>query len=99
MWSFQITYMIPIRRARASVLPALSVSLTHARNAVARCRSAFRLASSRQSKARPSLCSEVPPALQEREMPPNPPPWRLTSHRPSFSVPGFAFGEHFVWGW
>ncbi len=27
MWSFQMMYMIPIRRARASVLPALSVSL------------------------------------------------------------------------
>ena len=36
MWSFQITYMIPIRRARASVLPCRSASNTQSMKACAR---------------------------------------------------------------
>lgn len=98
MWSFQITYITPIRRARASVLPALSVASSAAIRRCTRVRSAARRTSTAQSNARPSWCSErLPP--QAREMVPNRPPYRATIQRPSRTVPGLALGEQAVAGW
>ena len=100
MWSFQIRYMIPIRRASACVLPSASVAKT-LREEVGDVRPG-RAPSSRltaQSNARPSLCSETPPSLQEREMPSEPlPGYCFCSHADSLVVPGLAFGLQLVCG-
>ena len=70
MWSFQMMYMIPIRRAGACSLPRASVANAASRNSWAIRRSLPLLASSIQSNARPSLCSETPPDRQLREIGP-----------------------------
>ena len=66
---------------------------------LARRRSALWAASSVQSNARPSLCSEAPPLPHGRPIGPNPPPYLRTSQWPRYVVPGFACGRHFVCGW
>ena len=57
MWSFQMTYMIPMRRARACSSPSASVAKTFARKRSTSSRSAAFVASIDQSMARPSWCS------------------------------------------
>ena len=85
MWSFQIRYMIPIRRASASGLPSASVAKICAKKSATNARSRAECTLTAQSKARPSLCSETPPSLQEREMPSEPlPGYCFCSHTDSF---------------
>ena len=92
-------YMIPIRRASASGLPSASVAKIFAKKSATNARSRAELTLTAQSKARPSLCSETPPSLQEREMPSEPlPGYCCCSHTDSLSVPGLAFGEQLVCG-
>jgi hypothetical protein len=98
MWSFQMMYMIPIRRALACSLPHRSVAKASSRKSRAIWRSFLFRAARVQSNARPSLCSEVPELRQDRAVGPWPPP-RLTSHLASALVPGLAYGEHFFCGW
>jgi len=66
---FHMTYMTPMRRARACWLPAASVASSAPMNASASAFSAGRVMLTPQSKARPSLCSERAPTLQPRTMP------------------------------
>ena len=70
MWSLQITYMTPIRRASSAGSPVGPVAKIVFRNRVALARSAAFAAFSDQSKARPSLCSETDPPLQDPEIRP-----------------------------
>ena len=98
MWSFQITYMIPIRRASAWVLPSASVAKMSLSIALATWRSAFEVASSVQSIARPSLCSDAPPP-QARPVAPPPPPYVATRYSPSRTVPLRGLGWQVACAW
>src|SRR6478735_3978525 len=60
--SSQMRYMIPIRRAHASVLPRASFSKIRWKKSLAARRSCLLVASSDQSKACPVWCSEVGPS-------------------------------------
>jgi hypothetical protein len=62
-------YMTPSRRAIAADRPRLSLPSSQPSNAWAWARSARSAADTRQSNARPSLCSLVPPMAQFRPMP------------------------------
>ena len=89
MWSFQMRYMIPIRRASASSLPSASGAVSRARSSRTVARSALEPAFIVQSMARPSLCSEAPPERHARtDVCALPPSKRRSSQRASSSVPG-----------
>ncbi len=62
-------YMTPSRRAIAASLPYLSVASSHERKAVAFAFWTLLRALTIQSRARPSLCSLIPPWLHARGMP------------------------------
>ncbi len=99
MWSFQITYMTPIRRARAALLPNPSVARSRLRKCVAYRRSRPFSALSRQSNARPSLCSEVPDAVHERAIPEDPEPgYRFTRYSARITVPRLGVGLQVLCG-
>ena len=67
---FQMTYWIPRRRALAWRLPYLSVAKSQFMKFWTFLRSAALVAfKPPQSQARPSLCSDRPPAEQARTMP------------------------------
>ena len=92
-----MTYMIPIRRASAWVLPSSSVAKIALRKALAILRSAGLVAFSVQSMARPSLCSDAPPP-QDRPVAPPPPPSSAFSHSASTTVPTRGLGWQVVCG-
>lgn len=87
-----MTYMIPIRRAIACVLPSASVAKTVFRKLRALARSAFFAASSVQSRAPPSLCSETLPAQLHNGSGTSVPAYVPSSQAASARVPGLAFG-------
>ena len=95
-----MTYIRPIRRATALRLPLPSVARSRSTNDSAAARSWGSSTLTRQSNARPSLCSLRPPTLQLRTMPDVPvPAYRLISHRCSSTAPLLGDGEQVVWPW
>src|SRR4051794_14531175 len=76
--AFQMMYMTPVRRAIACRLPYLSVANSQCSMSLTWLTCAELVTLAVQSKARPSLCSLVPPSLQGRVV-------------PLLPVPGYAF--------
>src|ERR671910_1239977 len=91
-WQFQMISWMPIRRARACSLPALSVASQSSISRRASRRSAARAASRCQSTARPSACSDARPLPQrsQRMIPLDLPGAFRSSQPTSASAPGVA---------